>query len=80
MLYELYDCVECVNCLVLLFGCEHVTIVGEIVARSITLAQTRLTCPGETCRSKLGVSRTLTQVESYGFERGTVSLRREPLA
>jgi len=42
VLYDLYDCDECVNCLVLLFGCEHVTIVGETVARSVTLAQVRL--------------------------------------
>ena len=42
MLYELYDCDECVNNLVLLFGCEHVTVAGVTVARSITLAQPRL--------------------------------------
>ena len=80
MLYELYDCDECVNCLVLLIGCEHVTVAGETMVRYVTLAQARLTRPGETCRSKLGVSRTLAQAESFGFERGTVSLRRESLA
>ena len=80
MLYDLYDCDECVNYLVLLFGCEHVIVAGETMARSVTLAQARLTRSGETCRSKLGVSRTLAQAESSGFERGTVSLRREPLA
>ena len=80
MLYELYDCNECVKCLVLLFGCEHVTVAGRIVARFVALAQARLTCPGETCRSRLGVSRTLAQAESSGFERGTVSLKRESLA
>ena len=42
MLYELYDCDECVNDLVLLFRCEHVTVAGETVARSVTLAQARL--------------------------------------
>ena len=47
MLYELYDCDESVNDLVLLFGCEHMTVVGEIVARSFTLAQSRVTCPIE---------------------------------
>jgi len=80
VLYDLYDCDEFVNCLVLLFGCEHVTVAGETVARSVTLTQARLTRPGETCRSKLGVLRTLAQEESSGFERGTVSLKREPLA
>jgi len=78
--YDLYDYDECMNCLVLLFGCKHVTVAGETVARSVTLAQARLTRPGETCKSKLGVSRPLAQAESSGFERGTVSLRQEPLA
>jgi len=59
VLYELYDCDEYVKCLVLLFGYEHVTVVGRTVARSVTLAQARLTRPGETCRSRLGVSKTL---------------------
>jgi len=47
VLYELYDCDESVNDLVLLFGCEHVTVAGETVARSVTLAQARVTLPGE---------------------------------
>jgi len=73
MLYELYDCDECVNDHVLLFGCEHVTIVGEAVARSVTLAQTRVTRPGATCRSKPGVSQTLAQAESSGFEQESLA-------
>jgi len=46
----------------------------------VALAQARLTRPGETCRNRLGVSRTLAQAESSGFERGIVSLKRETLA
>jgi len=38
MLYELYDCDECVNDHVLLFGCEHVNVAGEAVARFVTIA------------------------------------------
>jgi len=64
MWYALYECVECVNDHVLSFGCEHVTIVRETVARSVNLAQARGTHPGETCRCKLGVSRTLAQSRS----------------
>ena len=80
MLYELYDCDEYVKCLVLLFGCEHVTVAGRTVARYVALAQARLTRPSETCSSRLGVSKTLAQADSSGFERGIVSLRRESLA
>jgi len=70
MWYALYDCVECVNDHVLSFGCEHVTVLGEVVARSVNLAQARGTRPSETCRCKPGVSRTLAQAEDSGFERG----------
>jgi len=76
VLYELYDCDEYVKCFVLLFGCEHMTVVGRTMARFVALAQARLTRPGETCRSRLGVSRTLAQAESSGFERDIVSLKR----
>ncbi|QCD89789.1 hypothetical protein DEO72_LG4g739 [Vigna unguiculata] len=80
MLYELYDCDECVNDDVLLFGCEHVTVAGKAVTESVNLAQARVTRLGETCRGKPRVSRTLAQAEDTDFERGLVSLRREPLA
>jgi len=59
MLYALYDCVEYVNDQVLSFGCEYVTVAREAVARSTNLAQAGGTRPGETCRCKPRVSRTL---------------------
>jgi len=59
MLYALYDCVKCVNDQVLSFRCEYVTVAGEVVARSVNLPQSGGTRPGETCRCKPRVSRTL---------------------
>jgi len=59
-----------VNDHVLSFGCEHVIVAREAVARSVNLVQARGTRPGETCRCKPRVSRTLAQAEDSGFERG----------
>jgi len=64
---KLYGYDECVKCLVLLFGCKHATVAGRSVAGFVALTQARLTRPGETCRSRLGVSRTLAKAESSGF-------------
>jgi len=43
-----------VNDLGLLLGCEYMTVVGEVVARSVNLARARVTRPSETCRSNQG--------------------------
>jgi len=43
-----------VNDLGLLLGCGYVTVAGKAVARSVNLAQARVTRPGETCRSNQG--------------------------
>ena len=48
-------CSEYAKCFVLLFGCENMTVAGRTVARSVALAQARLTRPGETCRSRPGL-------------------------
>jgi len=54
VLHELYVCDECVNDLGLLLGYGYVTVAGKAVARSVNLAQARVTRPSETCRSNQG--------------------------
>jgi len=48
-------CCEYANCFVLLFGCENMVVTWRTVARSIALAQARLTRPGEICKSRPGL-------------------------